>query len=104
MEWNKFFINILVHVGMMALFLTIFYFTIAQYFEKKIIKEQIDFVINNFVGNSFKSISNESKEKIKNQINQLFNNINFDKQDEEVKEENSKIKNKAWIFVGILLV
>ena len=103
MKWNIFFINILIHVGVMALFLTVFFFTIAQYFEKKIIEDQIDFVIDDFVGNSLKPIPKTTKDDIKHQINSAFDKQDLSKADESVKKENKKISKKAWIFVGTLL-
>lgn len=103
MKWNTFFINIIIHVGIMALFLTVFFFTIAQYFEKKIIENQIDFVIDDFVGNSLKPVSEITKKEIKKQINSAFDKQDLSKADESVRKENKKISTKAWIFVGTLL-
>ena len=103
MNWSIFIINILLHVGLMSLFLTIFFFTIAQYFEKKIVEDQISFVIDDFVGNTLKPIDDATKKEIKNKINDIFKNQDFSKEDDNVKEENKKIKKKAWGFVGVLL-
>jgi len=103
MKWSIFFVNILIHVGIMALFLTIFFFTIAQYFEKKIIEDQIDFVIDDFVGNSLKPVPETTKNEIKKKINSAFDKQDLSKADESVKKENKKISTKAWIFVGALL-
>ncbi len=103
MKWSIFFVNILIHVGIMALFLTIFFFTIAQYFEKKIIQDQISFVIDDFVGNSLKPVPKDKKKSMKDEINEEFAQQDFSKLDDNVKKDNKKISDKAWIFVGILL-
>ena len=103
MKWSIFFVNILIHVGIMALFLTIFFFTIAQYFEKKIIEDQIDFVIDDFVGNSLKPVPETTKNEIKKKIDSAFDKQDLSKADESVRKENKKISTKAWIFVGALL-
>ena len=103
MKWSIFFVNILIHVGIMALFLTVFFFTIAQYFEKKIIEDQIDFVIDDFVGNSLKPVPETTKNEIKNEINSAFAKQDLSKADKSVQKENKKISKKAWIFVGTLL-
>ena len=103
MKWSIFSVNILIHVGVMALFLTIFFFTIAQYFEKKIIQDQIDFVIDDFVGNSLKPVSKTTKDEIRKEINKAFDKQDLSKADENIKKENKKISTKAWIFVSILL-
>ena len=104
MKWSIFIVNILIHVGIMALFLTIFFFTIAQYFEKKIIQDQISFIIDDFVGNSLKPVSEDTKKNIKDEINKVFSQQDLSKLDDNsVKKDNKKIFDKAWIFVGILL-
>jgi uncharacterized membrane protein len=103
MKWSIFFVNILIHVGIMALFLTIFFFTIAQYFEKKIIQDQISFIIDDFVGNSLKPVSEDTKKNMKDKINNAFAQQDLSKSDDSVKNDNKKISDKAWIFVGILL-
>uniref|UniRef100_A0A6C0LDY4 Uncharacterized protein n=1 Tax=viral metagenome TaxID=1070528 RepID=A0A6C0LDY4_9ZZZZ len=103
MKWSIFFVNILIHVGVMALFLTVFFFTIAQYFEKKIIEDQIDFVIDDFVGNSLKPVPETTKNEIKNEINSAFDKQDLSKADESVIKENKEVSKKAWIFVSTLL-
>ena len=103
MKWSIFIGNIFIHVGLMALFLTIFFFTIAQYFEKKIIEDQIDFVINDFVGNSLKPVPDKTKKEIQNKINIEFDKQDLSKADESLKKKNKKILKKAFIFVGIIL-
>ena len=103
MKWSIFIINILIHVGIMALFLTIFFFTIAQYFERKIIEDQINFVIDDFVGNSLKPVSKKLKDEIKDEINKSFAKQDLSKADDNIKIENKKVSKKAWTFVGILL-
>ena len=104
MKWSIFFINIIIHVAVMSLFLTFFFFTIAQYFEKKIVENQIDFVIDDFVGNSLKPLKPENKQEIKDEINESFNSIDFTDADNDVKRGNEKIQNKAWTFVGIIVI
>lgn len=102
-KWDLFISNILIHVGLMALFLTIFFFTIATYFEKRIIEDQVDFVIDDFVGNTLKPVSKDTKDKIKSKINNIFSKEDFSKSDDSVKKQNNDISNKAWTFVGILV-
>lgn len=103
MSFSIFCTNIFIHVGVMALFITIFFFTIAQYFEKKIVEKQIDFVIDDFVGSILKPISKETKEVIKEKINKEFEKQDFSKSDDAVKKQNNEIMKKAWTFVGILI-
>ena len=102
MHWNIFISNILLHVGFMALFLTIFFFTIAQNIEKQIVEEQINFVIKDFVGNTLKVLPQSEQEDIRHKIDKTIGGIDFTKQDSEVKQNNKKVFDKAITFVGIL--
>lgn len=102
MKWSIFFVNIFIHVAVMALFLTIFFFTIALYFERKILESQVDFIIDDVVGNTFKPLSASDKKKVQIEILSLFDNKDFSKEDKQVKDSNDKISKKAWTFVGIL--
>tara|TARA_B100001093_G_C26856077_1_gene1027476 strand:+ start:3989 stop:4573 length:585 start_codon:yes stop_codon:yes gene_type:complete len=95
--------NIIIHVGVMALFLTIFFFTIAVYFEKKIVEKQVDFVIEDFIGNLLKPLSDSDKEKVQNEILSSLEGTDYTEMDNSVDEQNNKIIRKAWTFVGILV-
>ena len=92
MKWSIFFINIIIHVGIMALFLTVFFFTIAQYFEKKIIEDQIYFVIDDFVGNSLKPVPKTTKDEIKHEINSEFDKQDLSKADESIRKEKPQVR------------
>ena len=87
----------------MALFLTIFFFTIAVYFEKKIVEKQVDFIIDDFIGNTFKPLSDSQKKLIQDDIIQSINKNDLTQADKEVETQNNKTSNKAWTFVGILV-
>ncbi len=102
MNWGIFITNILLHVGFMALFLTVFFFTFAQNVEKQIVEEQLNFVIKDFVGNSFKPLDPSIVQDIKHKIDSVFNNLDFTKQDSDVKKSNKAVFDKAITFVSIL--
>ena len=102
MKWSIFITNILLHVALMAVFLTVFFFTFAQNIEKEIVEEQINFVIKDFVGNTLKPLDKSVKEQIKNKIDSAFDGIDMTKQDSDVKKNNKEVFDKAMIFVGIL--
>ena len=104
MNKSIFITNILLHVGLMAVFLTIFFFTFAQNIEKQIVEEQINFVITDIVGNVFQPLNKEQKKCIKCEINKEFKTLDFNKEDSEVKKSNKQVFDKALIFVGILFV
>jgi len=91
-------------VGIMALFLTIFYFTIAKKFEKKVLEDQIDFVIDDFVGNILKPVKPEKKEDIKEKLNNAFAKEDFENSDKKVNKNNKKTVKKARRFITTLLL
>lgn len=103
MNWSIFISKILIHVGIISIFITFFFFTIVHRFEKKIIEKQINFVLNDFIDNSFKPVSFEIKNKIKTQLNDAFSKTDFKKQDQDIKDKNTIIVKKAWTFVGIIV-
>lgn len=86
----------------MAIFLSIFFFTIAQYFENKITQDQIDFLIDTFIGNHIKPLSTDQKNNIKDYINQIFEKQDFSQAD-DVEKQNQIIVIKALKFVGIIV-
>lgn len=96
--------SIVVHVGVLAIFLSIFFFTIAVSVEKDIISDQIEFVVNSLIGNVFTGIPKNDKIIIKNAINSKIDNINFKDLDEKTKKNNNKIFINNLIFIGTLLV
>lgn len=104
MKWSIFIANILVHVGVMALFLTTFFFTIAAYQEGQIVEKQINFILNDFIGGTFKGINDSDKDVIKYYLNQKLDTAhkNLKDEDEKVKKQNDATIKKALTFVGIL--
>lgn len=104
MKWSIFIANILVHVGVMALFLTTFFFTIASYQEGQIVEKQINFILNDFIGGTFKGVDEKDKEKIKTAIDSQLEHAhkNLKDADAQVKKQNNATIKKALTFIGIL--
>lgn len=98
-----FIFNIIIHVGVMALFLTIFFFTIAVFFEKRIVEKQVDFIIDDFIGNTFKPLSKTQKEYLQDKIINSINKNDLSQADKQVENQNNSTSKKAWTFVGILV-
>ena len=103
MEYNIFFSNILVHVGILAVFLTIFFFTIAVTVEKDILEKQIEFIVDVLVGNIFKGIGNDQKIELKNIIDNSLNSSDFEPLDKQTEKSNQKIIQESFKFLGILI-
>tara|TARA_E500000178_G_C16976351_1_gene733535 strand:- start:1140 stop:1661 length:522 start_codon:yes stop_codon:yes gene_type:complete len=95
-------INIIIHIAIMAIFLTLFYFTVAVHFEKKIVKKQVDFIIDDVIGNTFKPLSTSRREYINTQIKQAINKNDLSKLDGDTVNNNNKIIKNAAIYMSIL--
>jgi hypothetical protein len=91
-------------VGVMALFLTTFFFTIASTQEGKIVEKQMNFIMDDFIGGTFKSMDVEKKKDIKKYIDSALEDAkkNMKDEDEKVKKQNDATTKKAFTFVGIL--
>ena len=94
--------NILIHVLIMSIFLTIFFFTVAKNVEKEIVEDQVDYILEDLIGNTFKGLSNENKNIIKTEIDKKFNSESLKNSDNEVIQQNQKIFNKSLRFLAII--
>ena len=103
MEYNIFFSNILVHVGILAVFLTVFFFTVAVTVEKDILTKQIEFIVDVLVGNIFKGLSDTQKKLLKNEIDNSMNASDFEPLDKQTEKTNNEIVKKSLIFLSILV-
>lgn len=103
MEYNILFSNILTHVGVLAVFLTLFFFTFAIMVEKSIVAKQISFIVEVIINNVFTGIKQENKDKILDKINTAFDNLDLTEADKEVEESNNKIFIKSIKFIGIII-
>lgn len=100
-----FFGNILVHVALMATFLTIFFFTFASNLEAGIVKNQVNFVIDDIIGDTFNFVPGKEQRKIliDNIVSKLPDEKDLKSSDEKVKENNSNTFNDAIRFLTVLL-
>ena len=55
-KWSIFFSNIFIHVAVMSLFLTVFFFTVASNQEKLIVENQVNFIMDDLIGNTLTGI------------------------------------------------
>lgn len=105
MKWSIFFSNIFIHVAVMSLFLTVFFFTVASGQEKAIVENQVNFIMDEFVGNTLGPLSDSDKEPIKTKLNKKMDTAKEDLKsaDKDVEHQNNKTVKKAFTFVGIVV-
>jgi len=94
--------NILLHVLLMSIFLTIFFFTIAKNVEKQIVEDQVKYIMDDLIGNTFKGLDNNEKELIKKQVDEEFSSDSLKNEDIKVIQQNKKVFDKSLIFLSIL--
>jgi len=95
--------NIILHILTMAVFITLFFFTYGAYLEKKIVKEQMNYIVDDLVGD-IKVISPQTALTLKNQL-QNIKSPNLDQADKQAEENNNKLKmNTLKIVVGVSVV
>ena len=102
MNVSIFIINIILHVCLMAFFLTFFFFTIGVSTEKEIVNKQITYLVNDILGNTFLDISPIAKDEIKTIVKNEFSKLDFTKLDERVKKNNKEIFNKSMMFLTFI--
>lgn len=105
MKWSIFFSNIFIHVAVMSLFLTIFFFTVASNQEKSIVENQVNFIMDEFIGNTLGPVDQNEKNKIKQNVNAKMETAkkSLEGADKDVENQNNKTVKKAFKFVGIVV-
>lgn len=103
-KWSIFFSNIFIHVAVMSLFLTVFFFTVASNQEKHIVENQVNFIMDDLIGNTLTPLPESEKEKIKDNLDSKLEDAKSELKgsDESVKKANQKTVKKAFLFVGIV--
>ncbi len=93
--------NVVIHVIVIAVFITIFFFTYGTYIEGKAVKHQVGYVVNDLVGD-IKTVAPEMAAALKNTISST-SDIPSEK-DVEVAKSNKKIKIVAFSISTALLI
>ena len=92
--------EITLHIIVIVIFYTIYFFLISNVLEKKIVKNQVKKAIGDIFNRT------ELKELDKSQIVKLMNNKieNLKKNDKIVENSNNELKNKLLIVLGVIIV
>jgi hypothetical protein len=94
--------NVIMHIIVISVFIGIFFFTYGAYLEKKILKNQLDYLVDDTLG-SFKIFMPELSDNIKQTIKTYQFNLDPNA-DMEVKNSNKKIMKKAFIAIAIAFI
>ena len=93
-------INVIMNVGLISIFIAIFFFTYASIVEQDIVKEQTKIVINDLMQLANPFLTDEVKK-------QIYNNIkapDLSKEDEEVLNANSKLTMTAYTNLTVVFI
>jgi hypothetical protein len=106
MDYPVFIVNIIVHVAVMMIFLTIFFFTVASQQEQTITKNQLDFLLNDSIKNQLSALPPDIKNEIKKQVITGLNKNKAElmKQDKEVSKKNQALFDYMVKLVIIIAV
>lgn len=91
--------EILLHIIVVVLFYTIYFFFISNFLEKKIIKNQIKKSINDIFSKT--ELKELDKTVIINKLNNKINDLK--KEDLIVQNSNKELTNKLFIILGAIL-
>jgi hypothetical protein len=94
--------TIIVQVMLIAIFITVFFFTYGSYLEQKVIKDQMDYIVNDSIGD-IKVIAPEIIGMIKGPISRLEAPDMRDA-DEAALENNNRLKTKTYIILAVVSI
>jgi len=94
--------NIILHVILIATLITIFFFTYATTVEEEIVKDQVDFIIEDLT-DSTKLFPPEMTGVLKTSIDAM-ELPDMKSVDSEVEEKNKKLMNNVLILIGSILI
>lgn len=94
--------TIIAQVMLIAIFITVFFFTYGSYLEQKVIKDQMDYIVNDSIGD-IKIIAPEIISMVKGPVSRL-QAPDMKDADEAASENNSKLKTKTYIIVAVVTI
>jgi len=98
----EFFTRLILFSSFVVTFLTIFFFTFGEYMEKKMVMQNIDYLIDD----AFNGITNILGDKYNKYFYDKLNEVKLDdmsKEDKEVQDNNDKLfKLSMYILIGYL--
>jgi predicted PurR-regulated permease PerM len=106
MDYPVFIVNIIVHVSVMTIFLTIFFFTIASRQEKNITENQINFLLNDSIKDEVSALPEDIKTVLKEKVDSSLdkNKDSLAKQDQDVANNNQKLTDFMTNLLFMILV
>jgi len=92
--------GVVLQVSCIFIFLTVFFFTYTANEEKKVVENQVNFLIDNIVGSNINLLPNSVKQSILDKCDKLKSD---NSQNESIKANNDSIKSKSIIIMIVLI-
>lgn len=94
--------SIILHIIIIATFIIIFFFTYGSYLESKVVKQQMEFIIDDLVGD-IKIVAPELAVGLKKSL-ETMQKPDLSEADKAAEENNKKLRNKAILMIGIAII
>ena len=94
--------NIILHVILIACFICVFFFLYAVKIEEKIVEEQVDYIVTDFVSN-LSILDDTSKQKLKQYVDSI-KIPNLQEEDKQINDKNLDLRNYVLKIAGITIV
>jgi hypothetical protein len=95
-------INIIVSVVLISTFIPVFFFTYVSSVEKKIVKKQLENIVDELMSEVNMFLNDEQRELMKVMLNSMEMK-DLSKEDKMVEENNNKLKKKSAMFFLFLI-
>ena len=95
-------INIIVSVVLISTFIPVFFFTYVSSVEKKIVKKQLENIVDELMSEVSMFLNDEHRELMKVMLNNMEMK-DLSKEDKMVEENNNKLKKKSAMFFAVLI-
>lgn len=102
---SQFLCNVIIQVTIIFIFLSVFYFTYAKNKEADVVVNNVDFLLNNFIGQGkINFLSESTRSVIKSKLSNGTPSPDAIKADNQVEENNDKIIKKTIMTVITVIV
>ncbi|MCJ7638192.1 MAG: hypothetical protein MUO21_11945 [Nitrososphaeraceae archaeon] len=93
--------SIILHIIIIATFIIIFFFTYGSYLEGQVVKQQMEYIVEDLVGD-LKIVAPELATGLRVSL-EAVPKPNLEEADKAAEEKNKQLRNKAFIVIGIAL-
>lgn len=94
--------QVVLQITLSSIFICLFFFTYGKTQEEKSMEKQIEFLIDDLVGETGEMLTPEQREQIRKSISNI--NPDLSAEDEQVKQQNAKVWKKTVKFMIVMMI